>query len=198
MISTSSAQQNSALARLGLSTKAIERTLRTLGILGFALATAVGAQIEIPLPTTAVPITMQTLFVVLAGLALGARDGALSQLLYVLGGVAGLPLFAGGSIGLAKLMGPTGGYLVGFIGAAFVAGLFRETKSFLMLWAGSFLSTVVIFALGTIHLRNVLGLDWAQATAMGVAPFVAGDLIKVTASATLFRVGRAIQKGRRG
>jgi biotin transport system substrate-specific component len=92
----------------------------------FGAATAMGAYIMIPLPP--VPITLQTLFVVLAGALLGGRLGALSQVVYLLLGIIGLPVFHGGKGGLGILLGPTGGYLVGFIAAAYVVGKLIEVN----------------------------------------------------------------------
>src|SRR6267143_5569385 len=95
---------------------------RALPVLAFAFLTWVGARISVPLPMTPVPGTLQTLAVLLAGAILGARAGALSQASYVLMGMAGLPVFALPGSGPAYLLGPTGGYLVGFVAAAFVVG----------------------------------------------------------------------------
>jgi biotin transport system substrate-specific component len=88
----------------------------------FAALTALGARVTIPLPFTPVPVTLQVLFPLLAGLLLGGKRGALSQAEYVAAGLAGFPVFAKGGSGLAYLFGPTGGYLLGFIAAAFVVG----------------------------------------------------------------------------
>ena len=92
----------------------------------FASLTAVGASIHVPLPFTAIPITLQTLFIYVAGALLGSRLGALSQSLYVLMGIMGLPVFAGWRSGFEVLMGPTGGYILGFIPGAYVIGKLVE------------------------------------------------------------------------
>ena len=92
-------------------------------VLGASLLIALAAQVAIPLPFSPVPVTGQTYAVLVVGAALGSRLGALSVALYVAEGVLGLPVFApGGAPGIARLLGPTGGYLVGFVGAAFVVG----------------------------------------------------------------------------
>lgn len=97
--------------------------LRELALITlFAALTALGARVAIPLPFTPVPVTLQVLFPLLAGLLLGSKRGALSQAEYVAAGLAGLPVFAKGGGGLAYFLGPTGGYLLGFIAAAFVVG----------------------------------------------------------------------------
>src|SRR3989338_884787 len=94
----------------------------------FAALTAVAAQVKIPLSFTPVPITLQTLMVLLSGAMLGARYGALSQFIYLVLGAAGLPVFAGGSGGIASLFGPTGGYLFSYPIAAFIVGYMTESK----------------------------------------------------------------------
>lgn len=97
-------------------------------VVGFALLTALSAQIVIPLPFTPVPITGQTFAVLLSGAALGAGAGAASQGLYVLLGAVGLPFYAGGASGWTVVTGATGGYLVGFIVAAWVVGVLAEMQ----------------------------------------------------------------------
>lgn len=92
----------------------------------FGALTAVGSFMVIPLQP--VPITLQTLFTGLAGVLLGAYTGALSQIVYVLLGIIGLPVFAGGKAGIGTLLGPSGGYIIGFIVAAFVIGKITEVK----------------------------------------------------------------------
>ncbi|HEX5726724.1 MAG TPA: biotin transporter BioY, partial [Longimicrobiaceae bacterium] len=98
---------------------------RVIGVVAFAAATAFGAKVAIPLPGTPVPFTLQPLFVLLAGAVLGARLGAASQALYLAAGVAGLPVFAAGG-GAAYLLGPTGGYLLAYPLAAWLAGRFAR------------------------------------------------------------------------
>ena len=95
---------------------------RALAVLAFAGATALGAYVSVPLPGTVVPVTMQTLFVVLSGLLLGPWLGAASQVSYLALGLSGVPVFAGGSLGLVALLSPTGGYLLAFPLGAFAAG----------------------------------------------------------------------------
>jgi len=157
-------------------------------IVGFAILTAIAAQIRIPLPFTPVPITMQTLVVTLAGALIGWKKGALSQLLYVVWGAFGAPLFAGGAFGLAVLAGPTGGYLYGFIAGAMLSGLLTPTKpSYLMAWGTQFIASLPILFFGWLHLTLFVGNDPANAFALGVAPFILGDLMKVTISAGLVK-----------
>lgn len=149
-----------------------------------AAVTAVAAQITIPL--SPVPFTLQVLAVILSGLLLGARHGALAQAIYVLVGAVGVPVFAGFKGGLGIVIGPTGGYLISYPVAAAVAGLAAYTVARASrrraLWTG-FLwgcaGLAVIYALGATWLAVVAGLSPTEALATGVLPFVIFDLIKV-------------------
>jgi len=147
----------------------------------FAALTAAGAFIAIPIGP--VPITLQTLFVHLSGVLLGSRHGALAQFLYLLVGVIGLPVFARGGSGLGHLLGPTGGYLIGFIiGGGYLTGKLAELRQNPgPAWiAGSCLAgLVVIYTLGIFQLSVVSGRSLAEAYAVGVAPFLIGDALKI-------------------
>ena len=100
----------------------------SLGVVFFVLATAFGAYVRIPLPGNPVPITLQTMFVLLAGAVLGKRLGPLSQAGYILLGVLGIPVFQNFSFGMPYIFGPTGGYLAGFVLAAYFLGRLAEPK----------------------------------------------------------------------
>ena len=152
----------------------------------FGALTAIGAFMIIPLQP--VPITLQTLFTGLAGALLGGYAGALSQVVYVLLGLIGLPVFAGGRAGLGVLLGPTGGYLIGFIAGAYVIGKMVEARReaglawiALSLFAGD----LVIYALGTLQLALVAHLSPAKAILLGVAPFLIGEALKLAATALI-------------
>ena len=150
-------------------------------ICGFALLTWAGARISVPVPLTPVPGTLQTLAVLLAGAVLGARAGAASQVAYPAMGVAGLPVFALPGAGPAYLLGPTAGYLVGFVPAAFVVGslLGKDRRRGVALSALVFLlGAATIHACGLAWLSVVLGSPSAAVRA-GVLPFVFFDLAKV-------------------
>ncbi|MCK9363214.1 MAG: biotin transporter BioY [Syntrophales bacterium] len=150
----------------------------------FGALTAVGAYIIIPLPP--VPITLQTLFLGLAGTLLGGRLGALSQVVYLLLGIIGLPVFAGGKAGIGVLFGPTGGYLIGFVVAAFVIGkltALRERPGFAWLCLSLVAGTAVFYALGVLQLSLVARFTLLKALAVGVLPFLAGDLLKIVLTA---------------
>lgn len=158
---------------------------RVAGICAFALLTALGALIRIPLPFTPVPVTLQTFFVLMAGVYLGGRDAAASQLLYIAIGATGLPVFAGGA-GLAHLLGPTGGYLMSFPIAAWIVGATLRPGDGLVRALGVFLlAKLVIFGLGTAWLANVMNVDAQRAIALGVVPFLPGIVVKLAAATAL-------------
>jgi len=145
-----------------------------------SLITAVLAQISIYLPFSPVPITGQTLAVLLVGAVLGSRKGALSQILYLIEGAIGLPVFASGNSTLAYILGPTGGYLIGFIFAAFLMGWFSEhgwDRKNLYVAIAAFLSNIIIYIFGLMWLTNFLPLkDILKA---GFYPFIFGDILKI-------------------
>jgi biotin transport system substrate-specific component len=150
-----------------------------------SLFVAALAQVQIPLPFTPVPITGQTFGVLLVGAALGSKRGAASLALYLAEGAIGLPFFAGGAHGLSIIIGATGGYLIGFIVAAYIIGLLAERglerntrTSFIPFLAG----TVVVYVCGVIWLAVVLG-SFSKAITLGLVPFLIGDVIKLIAAA---------------
>lgn len=158
---------------------------RVAGIAAFALLTAIGAFVRIPLPFTPVPITLQTFFVLAAGIYLGGRDAAASQGLYLGLGAAGLPVFAGGS-GLAHLFGPTGGFLLAFPIAAWLVGGSlrpgdRAARALLVLVS----AMAIVFALGATWLAHVMGVGPGRAFALAVLPFLPGAALKITAATAL-------------
>jgi biotin transport system substrate-specific component len=151
-------------------------------VAGFSLIVALSAQVAIPLPFTPVPVTLQTLAVLMAGCLLGSGRGALAILAYIGEGAAGLPVFSGGRAGIVHLLGPTGGYLLGFLFAAYVAGLLAE-RGALRSWAGTLLTlvtaNVVLYIPGVLWLGAYTGLD--KAVQFGLLPFLAGDVLKIAA-----------------
>jgi biotin transport system substrate-specific component len=154
---------------------------RSLLVIGFALLTWAGARVAVPLPFTPVPGTLQTLAVLMAGAMLGARAGAASQLAYLLMGLAGLPVFALPGAGPAYFLGPTGGYLVGFILAAWTTGsLTRRLGGFGVWGAGAaFLAGAIsVHACGLAWLTVLMGSPVAAWRA-GMLPFLLFDLAKV-------------------
>ncbi len=150
-----------------------------------SLFIAILAQIEIPLPFTPVPITGQTFGVLLVGAALGSKRGAASLGLYLAEGIFGLPFFAGGAHGLNIVLGATGGYLIGFIGAAYAIGLLAERgleRSVRTSFIPFLVGTIVIYVCGVAWLAVVLG-DFSAAIKGGLLPFLIGDAIKLIAAA---------------
>ncbi|MCR8937102.1 biotin transporter BioY [Brevibacillus laterosporus] len=158
--------------------------LRTYMVIAiFTAISAVFAQITIPLPI--VPITGQTLAVGLVATVLGSRYGTISMILYAVLGAIGVPVFAGFSGGPQVLIGPTGGFIFGFIATAFIMGyLLEKTKyTFTMALLANLLGMVVTFLFGVTQLKLVLNLSWANAMAAGVTPFIAGGVIKAVLAA---------------
>ena len=160
-------------------------------VLGASLVIALGAQVAIQLPFSPVPITGQTMAVLLVGALLGSRRGALAVLAYIAEGLAGLPVFAGGAAGLARLFGPTGGYLVGFVAAAFLVGWLAERgwdRRFGTTLAAMTLGNLVIYAVGVVWLAVFVG-GLSRAWSLGVLPFLPGDVIKIILAAVLLPGG---------
>jgi biotin transport system substrate-specific component len=160
-----------------------------LAVIG-SLAIAACAQIAIPLPFTPVPITGQTFMVLLLGIIYGSRLGAATAALYLAEGALGLPFFAGGNSGISIFGGATGGYLIGFVIAAYLVGLLAERKWDRKLFtagAAMFLSSFIILSFGTLWLSVFVGLK--QAFLLGFAPFIPGDIIKTVLAATVLPLG---------
>jgi biotin transport system substrate-specific component len=149
----------------------------------FSAFVALTAQVEIPL--WPVPLTLQTLAVLFTGAVLGSRRGALALLLYLTEGALGLPVFAGGASGVGYMLGPTGGYLVGFVVAAGVVGrLAQRGWDRRLVWAAvaMVIGNVIIYACGVAWLAVFLGDLWG-ALVKGMLLFVVGDLIKIAVAA---------------
>jgi biotin transport system substrate-specific component len=162
-----------------LEALASPRVRQLVGVVAFAVLTALSARVAIPLPGTLVPFTFQPLAVLLAGGLLGARLGAGSQILYLGAGLAGLPVFATGF-----LLGPTAGYLLAFPIAAFTVGSLAGPALMRNLVA-------VIAGLGVIYAGGVAWLtimtDWTTAVATGFLPFIAADLVKAGMAAVIMK-----------
>lgn len=160
---------------------------RSLMVLFVALATGLGAFVEVPLPFTPVPLTLQTFFVLLGATLLTGAWGVGANVLYLGGGAAGAAFFAGGAAGLMHLTGPTAGYLWAFVPAAFLVsslwGRCEGTASKVALLAGA---DLLILAAGALWLGLFLHLSPAQALFMGVVPFLPGEALKVAAVAGLW------------
>lgn len=167
-----------------ISARVLPQTRSVTGVLvvGFALFTALMAQIEFPLWFTPVPITGQTFAVLLAGAALGWRAGLTSQALYVGLGAVGLPFYSGGNGGWNVVTGATGGYLVGFIAAAALIGYLAEReqdRSIATAMPAFLAGSALIYLFGVTWLAHSLGVGATEAMELGMVPFIIGDLVKV-------------------
>jgi biotin transport system substrate-specific component len=152
------------------------------------------AQLEITLPFTPVPITGQTLGVLLVGASLGAGLGGVSMLLYLAQGALGLPFFSGGDSGVEflRLSAATGGYLWGFVLSAAVVGALAQRgwdRSIRSAIGAMFVGEVVLYAVAIPWLMQALDVPLAEALELGLAPFVVGDTIKVLVAAGLLPIG---------
>ncbi len=165
-------------------------------VLLFSAFVGLTAQVEIPL--WPVPLTLQTLGVLFTGTVLGSRRGALALVLYLAEGAAGLPIFAGGASGVAHMLGPTGGYLAGFVVAAGVVGWLAERGwDRRLVWTALAMAAgnVIIYALGVAWLAVYLG-DLQTAVVKGALIFVPGDLIKIVVAALALPGGWALAQRR--
>jgi len=177
-----------------MQSKSLPDRLNTAAqVLGTSWLIAISAQVSVHIPFSPVPITGQTLVVLLAGLLLGRNLAAASVLAYLLQGAAGMPFFAGGRSGLVTLLGPTGGYLFGFLAAAWVVGLLAEqpARRPLLTTAGSLLAgTAIIYLFGLPWLA--LFVPRAQVLSLGLVPFLAGDLLKILLGSGLAGAGSVL------
>lgn len=165
-----------------------DKRFAVLGVLGFVVALATASQIAIPLPGTPVPITLQPLVVVLAGMMLGPALGAASMVLYLALGAIGLPIFAPmGAPGIARFFGPTGGYLIAYPFAAFTAGfLALRFPSLVGRWVAATLGIAVLFVGGLSQLTIITG-SVRQAILLGMTPFAVFDIAKALVAALIAR-----------
>lgn len=167
----------------------LNRTLaRMIGVLVFVILTGLGAFVRIPLPFTPVPITLQTMFVLLSGAFLGRNLGVVTQLSYIFLGISGLPIFSGAGSGLFYLLGPTGGYIFGFVLAGFFIGRFIKYSqnnlfsTFILLCLGD----LIILFCGMIWLKLILGYPFIKLLVIGFVPFLPGDVLKALVAAVLY------------
>jgi biotin transport system substrate-specific component len=143
-----------------------------------------------------IPVILYNFFILLMGLLLGARWGTASIAVYLLAGSLGLPVFAGGKGGLAILLGPTGGYLIGFLPAVFIIGFISEKFNQRLLpdILGLLCGTIVIYAFGVAQLKIVLDKTWMVSLTIGFFPFIVFDIIKLVAAAVTAKAIRPIIK----
>ena len=157
-------------------------------IVGGTLFIAALAQIAIPVPGSPVPVTGQTLAVYLIGTTYGARLGFATFATYLLAGIAGAPVFApAATVGLARLTGATGGYLIGMLVATLVLGALADRKAdqkFKTSFPSLILGSTIVFAFGLTWLHSSLELTWAQTISAGLTPFIFGEALKIAITAT--------------
>jgi biotin transport system substrate-specific component len=164
------------------------------------------AQIAIPVPGSPVPVTGQTLAVLLIGTTYGARLGVLTFATYLLAGIAGAPIFAPSATsanhGIDRLIGATGGYLVGMLAASLVLGYLADRKAdqkFRTSFPALLLGDAIIFTFGLIWLQHTLDLSWSKTIAAGFTPFILGEALKIAITATSLplvwrRISRTLNK----
>jgi len=181
-----------------------QRVVRIGAVLIMTLLTVVAAQISVPLTFTPVPFTFQPMLVLVGGAALGARLGATSQILYLALGIAGLPVFAASPIlpqGALRLLGPTGGYLMAYPIAAFVAGYLAERGFDRRYWtsfAAMAAGLAIVFAFGVTWLATFVAptAGFTGALAAGFWPFIGADLIKLAIAAGMLPIAWKIANWR--
>lgn len=166
---------------LNISRTRQERIRETVKIALMAAIISVLGPLSVPLPFTPVPVSFAILAVYLTTYLLGAKTGTLSVIIYILIGLAGLPVFSGFTGGAAKLVGPTGGYIIGFIFIALIGGFFADKfgGKFVMSLVGMVLGTAVCYLFGSLWLAYQMGLTLKQALIGGVVPYIAFDCVKM-------------------
>jgi biotin transport system substrate-specific component len=153
---------------------------------------AAGAYLAIPIGP--VPIVLQNMFVFLAGLLLGSRWALASVAVYLLTGALGLPVFAGGMGGIGRIVGPTGGYLIGYLPAVFIVGYISEKAAARIGYdvLAMICGTVVLYACGVTWLKILTGMTWTKTLTVGMYPFLIGDAIKIAAAALIAKALRPV------
>ena len=160
----------------------------------FAALIAAGAYLSIPIGP--VPIVLQNLFILLAGLLLGSRMGIASVAVYLLAGACGFPVFAGGTGGIGRLLGPTGGYLFGYLPAVYIIGLITEKTGqhvafdVIAMCCGS----IVIYACGIAWLKLLTNMTLSKTLIVGMYPFILGDALKIAAAVPIAKALRPIMR----
>lgn len=157
----------------------------------FVALTAICSQISIPLPS-GVPVTLQTLAVLLSGIILGSKYGALSQLVYILLGAIGIPVFASGYAGIQILAGLTGGYIWSFPIASFIIGLIGEnlnssnrTKNGIIHSLAFIIGLLIIYTFGSIQFYYLSGMPYIDTLKLTIIPFIIPDMIKIAITVPL-------------
>jgi biotin transport system substrate-specific component len=175
------------LKQRAISITSSERISGLLKISAFTSLMILSAKVEIP--TQPVPFTLQTMFVLLAGAMLGKKAGALSQIFYLAIGIAGIPVFAGPVAGFAKILGPTGGYLIAFPIAAFITGwFFEKSDKFSLRLIGLFSGLFVIYFLGVLFLNTIYIHNMELSIKYGLTAFSGWEIVKIFAAGSICRL----------
>ena len=165
------------------STALSNAVLVVSGVLGLAAL----AQIAIPVPGSPVPVTGQTLGVLILGTAYGSTLGVTTFAMYILAGIAGAPVFANSGHGLDRIVGATGGYLIGMLVATFVLGQlarFRLDQKFLTALPSMLIGTITTFSFGLVWLHQYTGQSWNWTIKAGLTPFILGEALKIAIAGT--------------
>jgi biotin transport system substrate-specific component len=166
------------------------------GVLGLAVL----AQIAIPVPGSPVPVTGQTLGVLILGTAYGSTLGVTTFALYILAGIAGAPVFANSGHGLDRIVGATGGYLIGMLVATFVLGQlarFRLDQKFLTALPSMLIGTITTFSFGLVWLHQYTGQSWDWTITAGLTPFIVGEVLKIAIAGTSLPVVWRVVNGKK-
>ena len=176
---------SSATLRVAVAPRstALTHALFIVGGVGFISAMA---QVSIPVPGSPVPVTGQTLAALLVGTTYGARLGFTTFATYLFAGIAGAPIFAPSATsanhGIDRVMGATGGYLIGMLAASLILGFLADRKAdqkFLTSYPALLLGEVIIFGFGLVWLHNSLSLSWSATISAGLTPFILGEVLKI-------------------
>ncbi len=156
----------------------------------FTALIIIGGYISIPIPISPIPIVLADFFVMMAGLFMGYKWGAGSVMLYVFLGFVGLPIFAGGKAGLSVIVGPTGGFVLGYLLMAFIIGFIstRGKASFVKNLAALIIGNISLYTVGILGLKISMDLSIGKAIAVGLFPFIIGIVIKVSALLLLAQI----------
>ncbi len=173
---------------------------RLLSVGALIILTALSAFVRIPLPFTPVPLTLQTFFVLLSGALLGRKLGASSQIAYLGLGLTGQTIFTGTGSGSLYLLGPTGGYIIGFILASFFAGtlLQQEKQSWGAVFIKLLAADLIILFTGTLWMKISFSYSPVQAFLLGFLPFLPGDILKVVLATAVYQKLRGSVKAALG
>ena len=171
---------------------------RTLFVAGGVIFLSALAQVALPIPGSPVPITGQTLGVLLLATSYGATLGTTTFAVYLLAGIAGAPIFANGSFGIEKVVGATGGYLVGMLVASSLLGYMAQRRldqKFITSLPAMLLGNVIIFSFGLLWLHQYTGKDWSWTIGAGLTPFIFGEVLKIAIAGTSLPIlWRFVQK----